>query len=68
MARDALLRALKVPLVPGRPCIRWFCCRSSGLLSGASPDCYFGGDSLLGALAVVAYRAPMALRILITKK
>jgi len=30
--------------------------------------CYFGGDSRLGALAVVAYRAPMALRILITKK
>ena len=68
MARDALLRALKVPQVPGRPCIRWFCCRSSGLPSGVPPDFYFGGDSRLGASSGVAYRAPMALPILITKK
>ena len=62
MARDALLRALKVPQVPGRPCIRWFCCRSSGLPSGASPHCYFGGDSLLGALSVVARRVRKLIR------
>jgi len=61
MARDALLRAPKVPQVPGRPCIQWFCCRSSGGSAVARGSRCASQRNFSGLLL-------LALPILITKK